>query len=368
MPTEILEIHNTTFVSSALPGNNFSSNPLIFTGTDIGFQNCISLLQTPLPEIPVTQVDSAFLQLAVIVKSGTAPSPIVVNRVTTPFNAATVTYNTLPTFTATPSHLNVTTSDLYTKVQIDITSLVNDWLNGIYTNDGIALTNSDSTTVVQFATNNIVYEPYFPTLSITYTTQPVEPVTALCFSYAQLAHIIEQLILLYPTNVITVFTTGLQPSSVTGTPYQLFSSPEGTYGGIFILMDNGQEAIPLNSIAAIYTGDGTVYDPSITFLTPPQFPTGCDTNLITAYHDYLPVPTDVQMYLGALISASGSIYKNEYGILVLSDADGNTPIFIPVLNINMVFPITPTSTLLDSHPPVTIKATLPATTHTAPET
>lgn len=358
MPTLTLNIPNTTFVSSTLPDNNFSSYPLIFTGTDQGFRDCIGLLQIALPEIPVPQVDSAFLQLAVIVKSGATPSPVVVNNVTTPFSTATVTYNTLPTFTATTSQLNVTTAALYTTVQIDVTTLVNGWLNGTITNNGIALTNSDGTTVVQFATDNIVYEPYFPTLSITYSTTPVQPTTATCFSYAQLAHIIEQIILLYPTNVITVFTTGLQPSSVTGTPYQLYSSPEGTNGAIFILMDNGEEAIPLNSIAAIYTGDGTVYNPSITYLTPPQFPAGCDTNLITAYHDYLPVPTDVQMYLGSIISASGSIYKNEYGLLVLSDVDGNTPIFIPVMNITMMFPVVPSSTLLKnpiSHVTITDK-------------
>jgi len=369
MPTITLNIPSTTFVSSALPDNNFSFYPLILTGTDVGFFDCISLLQIALPSLPVTHVDSALLELAVIVKSGDAPSPIIINRVTTPFATDTVTYNTKPSFTPTPSQFNITTPDLYTKIQIDVTALVNDWLNGIYTNNGIALTNSDGTTLVQFATNNIVYEPYFPTLIINYTTLPVEPTNAICFSYAQLAHIIEQLILLYPTNVITVFTTGLQPSSVTGTPYKLFSSPEGTNGAIFILLDNGQEAIALNAITAIYTGDGTVYDPSITYLPPPQFSVGCDTNLITAYHDYLPVSTDIQMYLGSIVSASGSIYKNEYGILVLSDADGNTPIFIPVVNITMMFPLNQTGTLLaDAHPHVTIKAATVQTTTTDTDT
>lgn len=339
MPNITVSIPDTTFVSSLLPDTNFANNPIIYTGTDSTFQNCISLLQITLPTLPVTVVDSAILELTVIAKSGAAPSPVVVNRVTDPFNTGTVTYNTRPTFTATSSQIDVTTSDIFTTVQIDVTTLINEWLNGTLTNVGIAFTNSDGTTAVQFATNNINYEPFFPRLSITYSEIPVEPTSAICFSYAQLAHVIEQLITLYPTNVITVFRKGFNAPAITGTPYQLFSSQEGTYGTIFILLDNGQqEAVPLNAIVAIYTGDDTVYDPSITYLPTPQFPSGCDTNLITAYHDYLPVSTNVQMYMGTIIQASGMIYKNEYGLVVLSDADGNTPIFIPVINITAILP------------------------------
>ena len=172
MPTTTLNISSTTFVSSAQPDNNLSFYPTMYVGLDPAFQNCISLLQVTLPPLPVTQVDSAKLQFAVIVKSGAAPSPVVVNRVTAPFNTATVTYNTRPPFTATPSQINVTTADLYTTVQLDVTALVNSWLDGTFTNDGIALTNSDGTTVVQFATNNIGYQPYFPELILTYSSSP----------------------------------------------------------------------------------------------------------------------------------------------------------------------------------------------------
>jgi hypothetical protein len=352
MTTVTLNIPATTFVSSAQPNNNFSSDPLIYAGTDAVYSDCIGLMEIILPPLPVTRVDSALLQLAVVAKSGGAPSPVVVNRVMAAFSAATVTYNTQPAFTATPSNVDVTATDLFTVVEIDVTEIVNNWLNGDFPNYGIALTNSDGITAVQFATNNIIFEPYFPMLTLTYS----EPVSAICFSYAQLANVIEQIIVLYPTNVITVFTTGFSPSSVTGTPYQLYQSPEGTEGAIFILQDNGEEAIPLNAITAIYTGDGTVYDPSITYLTPPTFPAGCDTDLITAYHDYLPVLTDIQaMYMGALVQASGMIYKNEYGLLVLSDVDGNTPIFIPVTNITMVFPVNQQQGTEESgHPKVTI--------------
>lgn len=69
MPTLTLNIPNTTFVSSAQPDNNLSTYPLMYAGTDPSFQYCISLMQIALPSIPVTKVDSALLQLAVIVKA-----------------------------------------------------------------------------------------------------------------------------------------------------------------------------------------------------------------------------------------------------------------------------------------------------------
>jgi len=147
----------------------------MYVGNDQFFGECISLMEIDLSSIPVTNVDSAVLQLSVIVKTDTNPSPIVVNRVTSPFDADTVTYNTIPSFTATTSQININTSDLYTIVGIDITTLVNEWLNGTHDNFGIALTNPDGETLVQFGTNNIVYEPYFPKLVITYSETPPPP-------------------------------------------------------------------------------------------------------------------------------------------------------------------------------------------------
>lgn len=341
MATTTLSIPNTTFLSSAQPAINFSIYPLIFTGTDVNYQNCIGLLQVDLSSLPVTQVDSAMLQLAVVVKTGAAPSPVVVNTVMEPFNVTTVTYNTRPAFTPASSSVNVAASDLYTTVQINITSLVNSWLNGTVANNGIALTNSDGSTLVEFGTNNIVYEPYFPKLILTYSSTPTRG-SALDFSYAQLAHVIQQIIMFYPESTVTVFTKGLSASTITGTPYQLFASPEGTYGGLFILLDNGQQqAIPLNSIAAIYTGDGTVYNPAFTYLTSPGFPAGYDTNIITAYYAYLTVGTDVNLYAGSNIHATGTVFKDEYGMVVLSDGSGNTPVFIPVIPITAVLPTIP---------------------------
>ncbi len=107
MPSVTVNIPNATFVSSAQPNNNLSFYPTMYVGTDTQFQNCIGLMQITLPTLPVNQVDSAVLNLAVISKTGVSPSPVVVNRVTSIFSTSTVTYNTRPSFTPTASTISI---------------------------------------------------------------------------------------------------------------------------------------------------------------------------------------------------------------------------------------------------------------------
>ena len=178
--------------------------------------------------------------------------------------------------------------------------------------------------------------------------------TSLCFSYAQLSHIIGQLITLYPSSVMSVFTTNI--NVVTGTPYQLYASPEAADGGLFVLTNsNGQyESLPLCAITAIYTGENTVYNQSITYLPAPSpLPGGCDTSLLAAIRDYLPPNTEVALQLGVTTQASGAIYRNEYGILVLSDSGGNTPIFIAPAKIARIVTEPPSSSQQDTKVSIT---------------
>lgn len=334
MPSVTVNIPQATFVSSAQPDSNLSFYPTVYVGTDMQYQACIGLMQIMLPTLPATQVDSAILNLTVISKTGASPSPVVVNRVTSAFNISTVTYNTRPAFTPVPSTVNIAESDLYTTVHIDVTALVNGWLNGTVPNDGIALTNSDGQTVIQFATNNIIYPPYFPTLTLTYSSSPASS-TAICFSYAQLANVITQLMQLYPTAVMTFYTAGFSVTGITGTPVELYASPDASYGTLAVLTDGSSYGVvPLNQIVAIGLPAGTIYNQSIRYLPAPQFPAGCDKNLITSWHDYLLPTTPATIYAGSLVSESGVVYRNEYGLLVMADDNtGLNPVFMPVVNI-----------------------------------
>lgn len=342
MATVTVSLPGTTFVSSQNPNANYFYYPLLYTGVDSSFGACIGYLNIPLPDLPVSAVDSAKLRLSVIVKSGNAPSPIEVFRAAEPFDVNSVTYLTQPATAPTGSSVAVTTSNLYQTVEIDITQLVNQWIAGTFPNHGIALANTDGTTLVEFATNAISYPPYFPQLVITYSTSPVGPSTASNFSLSQLAHVIKQIIAFYPTNPITVFTSRLVASSVTGTPFSVTQSPDGTYGGLFILkIGEQQELIPLNTIAAIYTGGGTVYNPNFTYLTAPNFAEGGDKYIVTGIHNSLSLSEIITIYIRSNFTASGTVYQNPYGLIVLSDESGNTPVFIPVTgNITLILPPT----------------------------
>ncbi len=150
MATQTLLSTGTTFVSSLLADLNLSTSAVIVVGTDPVYQDSISFLQFDLSSIPVESVSSAVLRLFVFAKTGVLPSPVVINRVTTDFDINTVTYNTIPAFVPTDSTTEVSVDDVLQFIEIDVTDLVNQWLNGTFPNFGIALTNPDGTTSVQF--------------------------------------------------------------------------------------------------------------------------------------------------------------------------------------------------------------------------
>ncbi len=338
MPTVTVSLPGTTFVSSQNPNANYSYYPLLYTGADSLFGTCVGYLNIPLPDLPITVVDSAKLKFSVIVKNGEAPSPITVLRATEPFSADSVTYSTQPATAPTASAVNITTADLYQTVEIDVTELVNQWVDGTYPNDGIALVNTDTSTLVQLATNAISYQPYFPQLVITYSGSPVRPSSASDFCMAQLTHVLQQFLALYPPTVVTIYASNV--NLIIGTPSALTLSPDGTYAGLLILQDNGYRTfVPLNTITAIYSGIDTVYNPNMSFLTAPDFAEGIDKYIVNDIHDSLSVSESICIDLNWNMSVSGIVYKNPYGMIVISDAAGISPMFVPVTgNIASILP------------------------------
>ncbi len=181
MTPVVLTVSQNTFVSSAQPKDNFSYHPLLYAGKDEIFENCIGLLKFDFTTIAANSVDSAYLQLAVISKTVPGIDTIIVNRVTESFDASYVTYDTFPTIEATSSQVDITSEDLYKTIHIDVTQLVNDWLGGIYVNNGLALTNSAANTLIQFGSDNIIWEPYFPKLILNYTV--IAPEATIAYGY-----------------------------------------------------------------------------------------------------------------------------------------------------------------------------------------
>ena len=172
MATITLTAAGTTFVSGTLPDLNLSASPVIIVGTNPVFGEIIGFLQFPLPPLPVPSVDRAILRLFVIYKTGADPSSIEVNRVTEDFDVTTITYNSMPPFVATGLATNVTLGDVAKFIEIDVTDLVNQWLPVPGSDHGIALTNSDGITEVQFGGKGIG-DAFEPQLVIDYS--PVAP-------------------------------------------------------------------------------------------------------------------------------------------------------------------------------------------------
>ncbi|HPR40841.1 MAG TPA: hypothetical protein PKY19_02300 [Oscillospiraceae bacterium] len=164
--------------------------------------------------------------------------------------------------------------------------------------------------------------------------------TAACFVYAQLAHLLEQLIELYPGMTLYVFLPGISPWWVSGIPERVYQSTEGTYAGLFILDGSGEVAFPLSAIAALQFETGTaVYNPAITYLPKPTFPPGCDTNIVTAIYEYVSTLTgEVLINIGSNVRSTGPIYLNRYGMIVQADELGNDPAFVPLTYITGIAP------------------------------
>lgn len=169
--------------------------------------------------------------------------------------------------------------------------------------------------------------------------------TSYCFAVSQLAYVVGQLIDYYPPETIyQVFTKSA--TTISGTIVQLYASPDAYGAGLLILADssvNETYAISLSMITVVATPAGTAYDARIAYITPGSpLPKGCDTNIIASIQSYLTVLEFVPtILLGPFTSASGNVYKNEYGLLVLAELDGSSPIFIPTYNIIDITKVTP---------------------------
>lgn len=159
-----------------------------------------------------------------------------------------------------------------------------------------------------------------------------------CFAVLQFANILRQMVTAYSSTTWSVFSESL--ASYSGTPVDVYTSPLASGPGLLRLLDsNGQYlALPIQNITAIYPGDGTIYDPDFQYLPlPDPLPQSCSTDIFAAILSYLPVgTTGVGFRLGPSVSASGNVYRNEYGVVVLSDEQGNTPIFLAAPKILLI--------------------------------
>lgn len=149
-----------------------------------------------------------------------------------------------------------------------------------------------------------------------------------CFAIRQLANLLEQIAVLYPATTMTLFVEQL--ATLSGIAIGVYTAPSADGPGLLIIQSGSDYGyVSLSRIAAIYLGAGSVYDPNITYLTPPDpYSPGCDTDYILAVQSSISVGDQISFGAATNTTGSGEVYSNEPGIMVLSDGLGNTPVFL----------------------------------------
>lgn len=147
MQKVILPITSDTFVSSSAPNQNFSEEDYLFEGfetwSNSKFTNCVIFDISNIPSKSL--IDSAMLKVYVTRKDSMMDSTITVNRILSSFDASKVTYNTMPAIKPTGEFYNITSSEVGSFINIDITNTIQKFVDGSQENYGLALTGDETT-------------------------------------------------------------------------------------------------------------------------------------------------------------------------------------------------------------------------------
>ncbi len=147
-----------------------------------------------------------------------------------------------------------------------------------------------------------------------------------CFALDQFAHVLEQIVTIYQGAAVSIFSNRF--ATVSGTINSLYKAPDA--GSIpLLLLGDEPVAFSIDKIAILFFSN-SAYDDSITYLTPPDpFPQNCDTDLLKNIYNYVEVGDSISVTTGPTTSASGDVYINEYGIIVLADATSTIFLMTP---------------------------------------
>lgn len=160
-----------------------------------------------------------------------------------------------------------------------------------------------------------------------------------CFCVQQMRNIIQQLITLYPEdNLIVAMKSG---DNVSGRPGLLLPPPNNNpTSGVFQLLNAQgvpQEAVSICRIASIRI-TSSVYNDAITYLPAPvPAPTTCDADCESAVRSYLPAgTTSASIKAGGQTVAQGTVLINEFGVVVIVDAETSNPTFVSTYKIEIM--------------------------------
>lgn len=152
-------------------------------------------------------------------------------------------------------------------------------------------------------------------------------------------NIIQQIITLYPNdNLIIAMESG---NNASGRPGSLLPAPNNNpNSGLFQLINNQgvpEEALSICRIASI-TITSSTYNDAITYLPAPvPTPSGCDANCEAAIRSYLPAGTpNVDINSGGQTVAQGTIFRSEYGMVVIVGNNNSNPAFVSLYKAEII--------------------------------
>lgn len=157
MTTVVLQPDETSgkdAVISTLDPDFNSATGAIKWGREAGGYEYISLIQFDLSSIPVGSIiSSAILDIYVDYSYNiSVEKAINVKRITSSWNESTVTYNGRPSHDVSSRGSSASFTDLIGHKTIDITSLVQEWINEVYPNYGVRLHNVDESLFASYVT------------------------------------------------------------------------------------------------------------------------------------------------------------------------------------------------------------------------
>ncbi|WP_271810136.1 DNRLRE domain-containing protein, partial [Clostridium beijerinckii] len=179
MPTIFISPTDDAYISQLNPNANFGLSTDLFTGMFVQENDVYrSLLKFNLSSItPGSSVSNASLNLFVsrndVPDSAQIPQTVRVYLNTSDFTENTVTWNNAPIANFTQYSININNGDVGNYVSIDITDLVNGWVNNTIPNNGITLIGIENIidTIIGYFSKEWPLQTQRPFLSVTIASE-----------------------------------------------------------------------------------------------------------------------------------------------------------------------------------------------------
>lgn len=155
-----------------------------------------------------------------------------------------------------------------------------------------------------------------------------------CACKEQMTNIIRQIISLYPNN--DLFITLDSGDAVIGRPGSLTLGPNG-HTGVFEVTtsQNLTQYLPICGIDTIQINNAT-YNNAINYLPEPvPAPTDCCADCDAVIRSVLSLGTNTSIITNTQTASTGTVVKNEYGMIVLANEANSNIAFISTCKIDL---------------------------------